>query len=263
VLLQRVIVAAIGLPLLGLLIWAPEPVFAGVVEAILAVAAFEIMRSVAPRAPLSLALSAAAATALFVALVRVEPDLPLWGFLLVTVFALAALLWRRTRMADHLGGWWLAAVLYTGVLGAHIVLIRPLDDGQRWLILLLAATFATDTAAYAVGRLLGRHRLWPAVSPNKTWEGFAGGLIGGAVAAVAALFLLDLADAIATEALVAVAIVLPLAAVAGDLLESAIKRRMGVKDMSGLLPGHGGFADRVDSVLVAATCLYWIVRWQT
>lgn len=262
-LLQRVIVAAIGLPLLGLLLWVPEPVFAGVVEAILAVAAFEIMRSVAPRAPLSLWLSAAAATALFVALVRVQPDLPLWAFLLVTAFALAALLWRRTRMGDHIGGWWLAAVLYAGVLGAHIVLIRPFDDGQRWLLLLLAATFITDTAAYAAGRLVGRHRLWPAVSPNKTWEGFAGGLAGGAAAAIAALLLLDLHRAIATEAIVAIAIALPLAAVAGDLLESALKRRMGVKDMSGLLLGHGGFADRIDSVLVAATCLYWIVRWQT
>lgn len=259
-LLQRLIVAAVGLPLLALLVLvAPEPVFAAVVQAILAVAAFEIVRSAAPGYPLTLPVSAAAATALFVAMVRVVPEIPLWAFLLVTLFALAGILWSRTRMAEHLGGWWLTAVLYTAVFGAHIVLIRNLDDGQTWLVVMLGATFATDTGAYAVGRLLGRHRLAPRISPSKTWEGAAGGLLLGAAAAVGLPMLLDVELEMPGPVLLALAV--PLAAIAGDLLESALKRRMEVKDMSGLLPGHGGFADRLDSILIVSASVYWILRW--
>ncbi len=259
-LLQRLIVAAVGLPLLALLVLvAPEPVFAAVVQAILAIAAFEIVRSAAPGQPLTVPVSAAAVTALFVSLVRVVPEIPLWAFVLVAIFAMAGMLWSRARMAEHTGGWWLVAVLYTAVFGAHLVLIRNLDDGQMWLVVLLAATFATDTGAYGVGRLIGRHRMVPRISPSKTWEGAAGGLLFGVAAAVLAPVLLELETEMPGPVLIA--ITLPLAAIAGDLIESALKRRMGVKDMSGLLPGHGGFADRLDSILIVSVCLYWILRW--
>ncbi len=259
-LLQRVLVAAVGLPLLALLLWSPEPVFSGVLELILAVAAFEIVRSALRDAPLSVPISAAAVTALFVAFVRVYPDVPLWSFLLVTIFALFALLWRRSWLTEHAGGWWLVAVLYTAVPGAHLVLTRNTEDGVAWLIVLLAAVFLTDTGAYATGRLFGRHKLAPGISPNKTVEGAIGGFALGAIAGAVAVLALDLDISILGHALIA--LVLPVAAIGGDLLESAMKRRMGVKDMSGLLPGHGGVADRLDSILVAGTCLYWILRWQ-
>jgi phosphatidate cytidylyltransferase len=260
VLLQRVAVAAVGLPLLALLLWSPEPAFAGILELILAVAAFEIVRSAVGGAPLTLPLGAGAATALFVAVQRVYPEIPLWSFLLVTAFALVAILWRRVQLAVHPGGWWLVAVLYTAVPGAHLVQLRNVEDGVAWLILLLAAVFLTDTGAYATGRLFGRRLLAPGISPHKTWEGAVGGFVFGALAAAITALLLDID--VETVGLVAIAVTLPVAAIAGDLLESAMKRRMGVKDMSGLLPGHGGFADRLDSILAAGTCLYWIARWQ-
>jgi len=122
----------------------------------------------------------------------------------------------------------------------------------------LAATFATDTGAYAVGRTLGRHAFWPVVSPNKTWEGAIGGLVTGAIVGVGAMFALDLS--LDQPGMVLIAL-LPVAAIVGDLLESALKRQMDVKDMSGLLPGHGGLLDRLDSILVVGVCVYWIVRW--
>ena len=125
--------------------------------------------------------------------------------------------------------------------------------------MLLATTFATDTGAYAVGRLIGRHLLWPAVSPKKTWEGGLGGLGAGAIAFVLATVALDLT--LPEGGLALGAMLLPVAAIAGDLLESALKRQMGVKDMSGLLPGHGDLLDRLDSVLVVGVCLYWLLRW--
>lgn len=260
-LLPRILVAAVGLPLLALLLWFPEPVFSGVVEAILAVAAFEIVRAARPEAPLSAGIGAAAATALFVALARVYPEVPLWSFLVITAIAIALVLRPGSRLAAHPAGWWLVAVLYAAVPGAHLVLTRNLDDGVAWLILLLAAVFLTDIGAYATGRTIGRHRLAPRLSPNKTWEGAVGGLVLGAVATVVAVIALDLEPSTAGWA--ALAVVLPVAAMSGDLLESAMKRRLGVKDMSALLPGHGGVTDRLDSILAAGVCLYWIARWQT
>ena len=123
-----------------------------------------------------------------------------------------------------------------------------------------ATTFATDTGAYAVGKLFGRHILWRSISPSKTWEGFVGGMTLGGIAVLAMSAALGVSRPLPWLALLAV--VLPFAGIAGDLLESAIKRRMGVKDMSRLLPGHGGLLDRLDSLLVVGPCLYWIL-WLT
>ncbi len=258
-LLQRLLVAAVGLPLLALLLFAPEPVFAIVVLALLGYAAFEMMHAAEPNAPLAYGLSAAVATALFAALTRTNPEVPLGLLFLVTLATMGLLLWPASRLAATIGGWWIGALLYVGVLGAHFLLARNFIDGRDWLIVLLAITFATDTGAYAVGRLLGRHKLAPAVSPNKTVEGAIGGLALGAAAAIGVPMLLGVATRMPGPLLLAS--VVPVAAMAGDLLESALKRRLGVKDMSGLLPGHGGLLDRLDSLLLAGPCLYWIVRW--
>lgn len=256
---QRLIVAAIGLPLLALLLVVPEPVFAVLVIALLAFGAYEVMRAAEPNAPLTYGLSAAAAGALFLAVARINPLIPLGLLLATTAATIALLLWPASRLAATAGGWWLGAAMYTAVPGAHLVLTRNFVDGQEWLVVLLAITFATDTGAYAVGRLLGRHRLAPAISPNKTVEGAIGGLALGAAAAIGVPMLLDVGTRMPGPLLLAALV--PLGAMAGDLVESALKRRLGVKDMSGLLPGHGGLMDRLDSLLVAGPCLYWIVRW--
>ena len=255
---QRAAVAAVGLPLLALLLWLPEPWFAGILELILAAAVYEMLRALAPERPRSFALSGAVVVALFVALTRASSDVPLLSFLALTVVTLALILRPGGRLANSAGGWWIAATLYVGVLGAHLVLLRLEPEGQRWLIVLLAATFATDTGAYAVGRLFGRHLFAPRISPKKTWEGALGGLVIGTAAAYGAVVALGLE---LEEAALAGLVLLPVAAIAGDLLESALKRTMGVKDMSHLLPGHGGLLDRLDSILVVGVCLYWMVRW--
>ncbi len=258
-LLQRLIVAAVGLPLIGLLLFAPEPAFALVVQALLAYAAFELVRAAEPDAPLSLGLSAAAVAALFLAIARTEPAVPVGLLLAATGAVLGLLLTPAARLAKTAGGWWVGAVLYTAVPGAHLILARNLIDGREWLVVLLAIAFATDTGAYAVGRLLGRHRLAPTISPNKTVEGALGGLLLSGAAAVAVPMLLGVATNAPGPVLLAALV--PLAAMTGDLVESALKRRLGVKDMSDLLPGHGGLLDRLDSLLIAGPCLYWIVRW--
>lgn len=256
---QRLAVAAAGLPLLALLLIAPERAFAAIVTLLLAVAAFEFVRAAAPGAGIAAAIAAAAATALLIALARGVEEFPLAAMLLPLAAALALVLWRGGSLGRPAAAWWVAGVLYLGVLGAHLLLLRDLDDGQRWLLFMLAVTFATDTGAYAIGRLTGRHRLAPAISPGKTWEGAAGGLAAGAAAAVIAPLLLDVGTDAPGPALLALA--LPVAAMLGDLLESGLKRRMGVKDISNLLPGHGGLLDRLDSLLLVGPCLYWILRW--
>lgn len=256
---QRLAVAAVGLPALALLVWLPERPYAVVLALILGGAAFEMLRALAPDHPLHLPLSAGVATALYVALTRADFELTEWSFIAVTIVALAMILRPNSRLANSLGGWWVTTCLYVGVFGAHLVLLRLEPEGQRWLVVLLAATFATDTGAYAVGRLLGRRPFMPRISPKKTWEGAIGGVAIGSAAAIGAMFALDLR----LEGPVGAGwlALLPVAAIAGDLLESALKRKMDVKDMSNLLPGHGGLLDRLDSILLVGVGLYWIVRW--
>ena len=254
----RLAVAAVGLPLLAALVAAGEAAFAAAVGLLLAAAAYELMRAAAPRAGHPPAVAAAAVAALLVVSARSVEGFRLWGLLPALVLSLAFVLGSTRRRPAV--AWWLLAVLYAGVLGGHWPLLRNLEDGQRWLIVAFAVTFATDTGAYAVGRLVGRHRLAPALSPGKTWEGAAGGLALGAAAALIAVALLHPREAGAPAAAV-IAAGLPAAAVAGDLLESAIKRRAGVKDMSRFLPGHGGLLDRMDSLLLTGPLLYWVVRW--
>ncbi len=254
---QRLLVAAVGLPLLALLLAAPEPVFAAAVTLILAAAAYEMARAASPESSTAYAMSAAAAVALFAAASRAAPNFPLLPFAAMAAISLALLLHPRGRIAATNAGWWLGTTLYVA-LGAHVILLRGIEDGRAWCIVLFATTFATDTGAYAIGRLFGRHLLWPSVSPKKTWEGGVGGLVFGAVTFIVAHGAFDLGLG---HAAAAVALLLPVAAITGDLLESALKRTLDVKDMSGWLPGHGGLLDRLDSVLIVGVCLYWSVRW--
>ncbi len=256
---QRLLVAAVGLPLLGLLLLVPERAFSVVIALVIAVGAFEVARAALPDAGPTAHVGAAVLAALLVSLARgVE-----WfnaGTLIPAVAIALFLVLRHSAVPEaNRPTWWLVAATYPGVLGAHFVLLRLLPEGATWLIVLLAATFATDTGAYAVGRLFGRHRMAPSISPGKTWEGAAGGLLAGALATWAATRLLEAPPALPVTA--AMALTLPIVSEAGDLIESAVKRRLGVKDMSHLLPGHGGIMDRLDSLLATGPTLYWLARW--
>ena len=255
----RLAFAAVGLPLLAALVAAPEQVFSVAVTIVIAAGAFELLRAVSPHSGYPLAIAAAALVALIAATARTVDEFRLWLLLIPMAAALFVALqpWRAIRWPEL--AWWGLSVLYLGALGGHWVLLRNVEDGSEWVAVALVATFATDTGAYAVGRSIGRHLLVPQISPSKTWEGLAGGIVAGGAGAVATMFLFDFDPGIA--ALVAIAVALPLAAVAGDLLESAIKRRAEVKDMSTLLPGHGGLLDRIDSLLLTGPLLYWMAQW--
>jgi phosphatidate cytidylyltransferase len=120
--------------------------------------------------------------------------------------------------------------------------------GRADMLFVLLVVWASDIGAYLVGRIIGGRRLWPSVSPGKTWAGAAGGLAASAL--IGALVAVWLGDAAPIRA-VGAAVVLSLVAQAGDLLESAVKRRRGVKDTGRLIPGHGGLLDRLDGMMAA------------
>lgn len=149
------------------------------------------------------------------------------------------------------------AALYVGFCAAHLPLIFHLVDGARLIILLTIIMIASDGGAFYVGSTLGRRKLCPSVSPNKTVEGLAGGLTSGVVAALAAGFVL-FPDTSPLQ-LAVVAFILSSVGAVGDLAESVIKRAMGVKDSGTLLPGHGGILDRADSMLLTAPLLYYLL----
>ena len=141
-------------------------------------------------------------------------------------------------------------VLFAALPGIALLWIRiDRPHGANAVFFVLAAVVATDVGAYFCGRLLGGPRLWPRISPNKTWSGLAGGVTASALAAAA--FAMVVPDAVPSHLAIAGGL-LALTAQAGDLAESALKRHFGTKDTSALIPGHGGFMDRVDGIATAA-----------
>jgi phosphatidate cytidylyltransferase len=143
--------------------------------------------------------------------------------------------------------------LYGGLGIALLAALRAGADGLGWVIVALVITWANDTCAYFVGRAFGRHKLYPSVSPNKTWEGFAGGFLGSVGGLfVTRLFFPVLRPLDCVVLGVAGGVVGPL----GDLCESMLKRAYGKKDSGVLIPGHGGILDRVDALLFNAPVVY-------
>ena len=143
--------------------------------------------------------------------------------------------------------------LYVTFLAGFYVVLAGEDGGQWWVLAALIIVVSTDIGAYAAGLSFGRHKMAPRISPGKTWEGFA----GAAVVAMAAGTLLAwlMLDQPWWEGTI-MGLVLMLVGTMGDLIESLIKRELGIKDISGWLPGHGGFLDRLDSILPSAAVAY-------
>ena len=247
----RVATALALLPVvLGPLVWGPVPfgVLVGVGAAVLA---FEYYTIVFKKLDPALVAGLACAAALPVAWA-------LWparfsGFALVGLGALtmagfAFYLLRGplpkapTRVAFLVGG-----VLYCGLLLSTASGLRLREDGIGWILLALSVTWLNDTGAYAAGRAFGRHKLYPAVSPGKTWEGLAGGTLASVAGAV--LVKLVFMPRLGWVDCAAVGLCCSALGPLGDLSESMLKRAYGVKDSGKIIPGHGGLLDRVDALL--------------
>jgi phosphatidate cytidylyltransferase len=164
-----------------------------------------------------------------------------------------------------------AGAYYVGGLLSYFILLGQLNTplhggwlaflhippGTSWILLALVVTWLQDTTAFFVGRLIGRHKMAPVLSPKKSWEGAAGGFVASALSAMLTVAVLGLPISYVTAALMGATagVVGPL----GDLVESLIKRQIGIKDSGQLIPGHGGILDRIDSLLFTAPVIYYLV----
>ncbi|MGD9912875.1 MAG: phosphatidate cytidylyltransferase [Rhizobiaceae bacterium] len=193
------------------------------------------------------------AVAMIVLLVMLVIGLSAWQLLVAAAIGVA-LVFADARMRGDPADLALAFA-YAALSALALALLRGADTAGLWAILFLfAVVWATDILAYFVGRALGGPKLAPSISPGKTWSGAVGGAVGGTVAgSVVAL----LAGASGVW-FVPVALLLSATSQIGDLFESAVKRRYGVKDSSRLIPGHGGMMDRIDGLVAAAVILYVI-----
>jgi len=184
-------------------------------------------------------------------------DLVLGGLVLILVSSLAWQLIRVGGSERPFLDWTLSlsGSLYLGCLSGYFVRLRGLPDGLNWMILALAASWSCDSFAYMVGKQRGRRSFFPSVSPHKTCEGAVAGWLG----ATALVALIGLVLGLPPLWSLGFGFATSLAAIAGDLVESMIKRQMGVKDSGGLVPGHGGVLDRVDSLLFVVVVAYFYV----
>jgi phosphatidate cytidylyltransferase len=177
---------------------------------------------------------------------------------LAVSFVLYGLSDIRTSATTSFGVTLLGVVWIGGGIGC-LLLVRDTPEHGFWaLIAVMFTIFASDTAAYFVGRSLGRHRMSPSISPAKTWEGLAGGLAAAVITSFLVLYkdrdeFLSIPEMLLFGALVGVAGVL------GDLFESAVKRDLQVKDSGRLLGGHGGMLDRLDALLWAGPTAYFVI----
>ena len=182
---------------------------------------------------------------------------------LAATFALAFLLkgLADTKQSATVAvGGTILGVAWIGLGLVFIMLLRAIPDhGRLASFTLLLAVWAGDTAAFFVGRLVGRHKLAPRLSPKKTWEGLIGGAIAGIFTTFVALYDTRHTYLSALQSVV-LGVAIVAAAVVGDLFESALKRDLDVKDTGRLLGGHGGVLDRIDALLFAAPAAYFIVR---
>ena len=170
--------------------------------------------------------------------------------LLLPVAGFVALILLRSRHARAL--WCAFGILYAAAFGLSMLALRfDQANGFSAILILFAVVWGTDVAAYFAGKTIGGPKLWPRVSPKKTWSGSLGGLIIGAAFALLVAAILGIAPSVKLAGLLGA---LSLLSQMGDLAESHMKRLFDVKDSSNLIPGHGGVMDRVDGLIVAVVC---------
>ncbi|MXZ92588.1 MAG: phosphatidate cytidylyltransferase [Chloroflexi bacterium] len=292
-LLHRVLTALVGVPIILAAIWFGPPWLTLLAVAAAAIGVWEAYRLnppngtdtvnaqqevVADAAPTALPalLGAVWAVALVLAgeLAASPDDFAITAAAICAAGCIAAALWMiaawRGRRPVVAAAYLVIAPVYVGGGLACALAIRrigPMPDvdgaianlGLWWLLLAILTVYAADTSAYTVGRLIGRRPMAPNVSPGKTWEGAAAGLVGAAVAAAALAMLTPLTLQLWQAA--AIGVILGIVSPAGDLLESKVKRWAGAKDSGNLFPGHGGMLDRLDSLLPSFIVVYIVAAY--
>ncbi len=249
---DRILTAlVIGVVIIGVLTWLPASVALPVIAAVFLAgawewAAFAGLHGAASRTLYTAVIAAAAAAAWWFTRDEAQLTAFLWfaaSWWLIAFLWLALASQQGRRVAAAVVG---IPVLVPAAVGlARLVLIEP--NGRMLLLYLIVLIAAADVGAYFGGRALGRHKLAPRISPGKTWEGFAAGMLASSVAGLVGARMFGMP----VRAWLGLCMLVALVSVVGDLFESMFKRRAGLKDSGHMLPGHGGVLDRIDSVTAA------------
>lgn len=257
--MKRLVSAAILIPLI---VWdvlaAPQWVFLAIMAAVGAVAYYEFDAIAAAHAVPRGKWPGGPWTGMAAGLILLLAPQPVMATLVVLA---AALMLLALRLEDLAGALPTAAMVLLGIVyifGAWRCAILLRNVNPHWLMVSLLVSWAGDTAALYVGRAFGRRKMASRISPSKTWEGAAGSVAGGVLAAI--LYTYFFIPQVPLWAVILVGAAGNLAGQAGDLAESAFKRGANVKDSGTLLPGHGGWLDRIDSSLFSIPAVYFVLR---
>lgn len=259
-LLPRVLTAAVGIPLLLFLIHAGGLAWAAFTAAVCVLCVYEyglILAAGGRPVQRWAGLLCGAALALSVALGGPSEAV------LTAVVAAVILreMFGRVRSLERLA-FTLFGALFLGWMPAHLALLRDLrPDGEKLTFLLFITVWLMDTAAYAAGRTLGRHKLAAGLSPKKTWEGAAAGFLFAAGGAVLLVRLMR-PEGLGLRGALAFGVLVGVCGQLSDLAESLVKRAVGAKESGNLLPGHGGVMDRFDSFILAAPAAYYFLAFK-
>ena len=178
----------------------------------------------------------------------------------VLIFFIAAVAGKKDlKVASEWMRSTIFSVVYIALPFSLLVLLAGATNGRLWILFTLVLVWANDTFAFCTGKLIGRHKLSPNISPGKSIEGAVGGLLGGVVVALVFNYCAGLG--LQVGVIVILAIVLGILSILGDLFESLIKRGSDVKASGSLIPGHGGILDRVDSMVFVVPALYYFLLW--
>lgn len=263
---SRIIVAIILIPVLVLFAILGGPYFVGLVCLMLGIAAWEFCQLFAKGG------YSPARWVVIPGVMLIGAARYLWGFeysdAILAALTLAALAYHTFRYKEGeetsavdftitMGG-----LMYIGWLGSYLVSLRFIENGIWWILLAIPTISIGDAGAYIFGRTLGRHKLAPKVSPNKTVEGYLGGVIATILGGLLLAYLWGLrTPAIRLEHGLILGIVLGFLAPIGDLAESMLKRQFGVKDTGKIFAAHGGMLDRLDSWIWGGAISFYLILW--
>jgi len=264
---HRIITAAVGVPLIILAIWFgnPWPWFTLLIAMAALAGTYEFyhMANFDRLEPL-LYLGLLCSLALVLSPHYRSPNVLPTVITTTMLVSLIYLLCRPAReKAFHKWAWTIAGALYVGWMLSYWLSLRGLEDGRSWVYLAILTTFANDTGAFFIGRATGKHKLAPTISEGKTREGAIGGLICAVLGALLIATVLNLISPFDSKywQIILIGFIIGLFAQLGDLVESLLKRNMGVKESGNLLPGHGGVLDRFDSLIFVGAVVYYFVIW--
>ncbi len=253
--IKRLITAAVLIPPIYFYITKLPPVYFSVLIAVLALAGLWEYLSMYKVEPVMLWSTMVLGAMILVSSVLAGmPSFEIFAFVFLGLAVLRLFIYGPENALRDLSAPVIGLIYIPGLV-SYQMLLR--EAGAGWIIFLFGTVWIADSAAFYVGSTLGRHKLYPAVSPKKTVEGGIGSVLGGTGAAIGIKFLFSLPLSLGQTAVVG--LVLGITAILGDLVESMFKRNAGVKDSSHIIPGHGGILDKLDGSLFSAPILYWLL----